>query len=303
MIFVAARKFVVLAVHPFGAKQRLKAGTGILRSMLPVELVFSALFGLVFGSFLNVCIVRLPRGESIAHPRSHCRTCGTAIRSSDNVPLLSWLLLRGRSRCCGQSIPLQYPLVEAATAVLFVACAVWFGLGVEGAGMAALCWLLLGLAWMDAETYLLPDVFTLPGVALGLVYAGWNGSPVGWSVVHSLVSAAAIGGTLLAVSLLYRLIRRREGMGLGDVKLGAMLGAWLGWELASVALFLAVVTGAIAGIGWAASRQLQKDGNEKQAQPAEEPLRLPFGAFLASAGIVAVFTGKWLLAWYLRFFR
>ena len=289
--------------------------------MLPVEIVFSALFGLVFGSFLNVCIVRLPRGESIVRPRSHCRSCGVALRSFDNLPLVSWLALRGRSRCCGQPIAVRYPLVEGATAALFVACLLVFGLRLQGVGMVVLCWLLLGLACMDAETYLLPDIFTLPGLALGILYAGLTGSPVRVAVLQSLLSALAIGGVLLGVALVYKLVRRRDGMGLGDVKLGALLGAWLGWELAGVALFLAIIVAALAGIGWAMTCKASSGGvpawtvpiknadllegasETKQAQPAEEPLRLPFGAFLASAGIVTVFAGEWLLAWYLRFFR
>ena len=166
--------------------------------------------------------------------------------------------------------------------------------------MAVLCWLLLGLAWMDAETYLLPDAFTLTGVALGVAYQGLVSIPAGTAMLHSLLAAAAMGSLLWAIALVYRLLRRREGMGMGDVKLGAMLGAWLGWQFAGVALFLAVVTGAAAGMGWVLVRAAVA---KEEAQPADEPLRLPFGTFLASAGIATVFAGEWLLAWYMQFFR
>jgi leader peptidase (prepilin peptidase) / N-methyltransferase len=271
--------------------------------MLPLEVVFAALFGLVFGSFLNVCIVRLPRGGSIVRPPSRCTNCRTPIRPIDNIPLLSWVLLRGRSRCCGGPISLRYPLVEAASAVLAVASLLVFGLNPTGIGMAVFCWLLLGLAWMDAETYLLPDAFTLPGLALGIIYRAVSIGPSShqWTAAiwHSLLSAAAMGGLLLLVALIYRLIRHREGMGMGDVKLGAMLGAWLGWQLAGIALFLAVVSAAIAGILWALSKRKPSETEEGQAH---EPLRLPFGSFLATAGILTVFAGQPVLTWYLRFF-
>jgi leader peptidase (prepilin peptidase)/N-methyltransferase len=258
--------------------------------MLPVEIVFAALFGLVFGSFLNVCIVRLPRGESVVHPASHCVACGTPIRPLDNIPLLSWLLLRGRSRCCQQPVALRYPLVEAASALLLVACLLAFGLTVAGVGMAVLCWVLLGLAWMDAETFLLPDAFTLPGLALGLVYQGLIAGIRGAGL--SFLSAAICGGLLLVIALLYKAVRRREGMGMGDVKLAAMLGAWLGWKFFGVVLFLAVLTGAAFGIALILRRGTGQKG----------PLRVPFGTFLAGAGIVAVFAGPRVLAWYVGFF-
>ena len=270
--------------------------------MLPVEVFFSALFGLVFGSFLNVCIVRLPHGESIVRPRSRCLSCSTPIRSTDNIPVLSWVLLRGRSRCCGQAIALRYPLVEITTAGLFVGCLLAFGPSIEAISMALLCWLLLGLAWMDAETYLLPDAFTIPGIFLGFAYTGIHRSNPGAIVFQSVLPAAGIAGGLLAVALLYQLVRRRQGMGMGDVKLGALLGAWLGWQLSALALFLAVVTAASAGIFWMALGRRRVAAKEK-TQAVGGPLRLPFGAFLASAGIVSVFAGEWLLRWYLQFFH
>jgi leader peptidase (prepilin peptidase)/N-methyltransferase len=262
--------------------------------MLPVEVLFAALLGLAFGSFLNVCIVRLPRGESIVSPGSRCPSCGVAIRPMDNIPLVSWILLRRRGRCCGQPISIRYPLVEAATAVLFVACLLAFGLSTTAVGMAVFSWLLLGLAFMDAATYLLPDAFTLTGAALGIIVHSLDGASHSLSAFHalmSLLSGAAIGGFLLITAFFYRVVRGRHGMGMGDVKLGLMLGTWLGWQLGLVALFLGVMAGAVAGSYLAFARPGRA-----------EALRLPFGAFLSVAGIVTVFTGKPLLAWYLHFF-
>lgn len=159
--------------------------------------------------------------------------------------------------------------------------------------MALFCWLLLGLALIDAEFFLLPDAFTLPGILLGLVYRGLLAPRLWFGVLNALLAAAAVGGVLLLISLVYKLIRRREGMGLGDVKLGAMLGAWLGWQVAGLVLFLAIVAGAIGGIGLIITRH---------SQARSEPLQLPFGTFLAAAGIFSIFAGAHLLHWYLAFF-
>jgi leader peptidase (prepilin peptidase)/N-methyltransferase len=262
--------------------------------MSPVELVpliFAVLLGLAFGSFLNVCVVRLPRRASIVAPPSHCPSCQTPIRPKDNIPILSWLLLRGRCRSCAKRISLRYPLVEAATAILFAACFIEFGPGIRGVAMVAFCWLLLGLGLIDAETFLLPDAFTLPGLVLGFLYNAASADGILRGLSRALLGAAAIGGVLLLIGLLYRLVRRREGMGFGDVKLGAMLGAWLGWQLGSVALFLAIVGGAVGGLVLVLthSRSTQVPGS----------LRVPFGMFLAAAGTATVFFGSPLLRWYL----
>jgi len=257
-----------------------------------VWLIVAVLFGLALGSFLNVCIVRLPRGESVVAPPSHCTHCQTPVLARDNLPIVSWVLLGGRCRACKAKISVRYPLVELASAILFAGCLLTFGVGAEGAGMAIFCWLLLGLALMDAETFLLPDAFTLPGIVLGVVYRG----VLGHAFRPALLGAIAIGGVLLMVRMLYRLIRRREGMGFGDVKLGAMLGAWLGWQLGSVALFVAIVSGAVGGLVLAALHS--RDANSTPGGAA----RIPFGSFLAAAGVMTVFCGEALLSWYLGFF-
>jgi leader peptidase (prepilin peptidase)/N-methyltransferase len=255
--------------------------------------IFSVLFGLAFGSFLNVCISRLPRHQSIVHPASRCPACGKPIRARDNVPLLSWLLLHGRCRNCNWKIPLRYPLVELATAILFLLAYLVFGLTLEAIGMAVLCFLLLGLAVMDAETMLLPDVFTLPGIALGVLYSGmmlgWRFA--GWSALYALAAAVLI----LLIRAAYRLVRRREGMGLGDAKLLAMVAAWLGPWPSLLVLFLGVIATAVFGLFTLMIK--------KNARKHASPLALPFGSFLCAAAIYAIFQGAPAIHWYMRFFQ
>ena len=158
--------------------------------------IFAVLAGLAFGSFLNVCISRLPRHESVVTPRSRCPRCLTPILNRDNIPLLSWMLLRGRCRSCGARIPVRYPLIEAVTAALFLLCYFEFGIDVCMGSDRVLCWLLFGLAATDAETLLLPDALTLPGLALGVLFSGISGL-FGW---HDLILSwrrgriAALGG-------------------------------------------------------------------------------------------------------------
>ena len=270
-------------------------------SMPPVDtvlLIFAVLFGLIFGSFLNVCIVRLPQRASVVAPASRCVSCHHPVRNRDNIPVLSWLLLRGRCRDCGSRISIRYPLVEALTAILFAVCLLTFGMGFKAVGMAVFCWLLLGLLWMDAETFLLPNAFTLPGILLGLVYSAVIAGSVLRGLERALLGAVAIAGFLWLVSAAYRLVRRRDGMGFGDVKLGAMLGAWLGWEMGTVCLFLAIVAGALGGLIIAAV-QRAKPAN---ANAGFGSARIPFGTFLAAAGLLTVFAGTPLLRWYLAFF-
>ena len=286
--------------------------------------IFIVLLGLAFGSFLNVCISRLPRHQSILRPRSRCPKCGGAIRNRDNVPILSWLVLRGRCRACGWRIPWRYPAVELAMAALFLLCFLRFGITPESVGMAILSFLLLGLAVMDAETMRLPDAFTWTGIGLGILWSGslwlldqqlppslllpggfgffyptvlarqpmdWQTAVVGMtaSVIWALVAALLI----LAIRGLYWLVRRREGMGLGDAKLVALIAAWLGPAPTLLTLFLAVVAAAVVGVIWIAMR----------GRRGAMTLRLPFGSFLCGAAIYAIFAGESTLASYLKFFR
>lgn len=250
-----------------------------------VLLVYAAVVGLIVGSYLNVVVYRLPRGLSTVLSRSRCPICASPIRAYDNLPVVSFLLLRGRCRRCGAPIAWRYPLLELVTAALFVAVFARFGF-TPGALVAALfTGLMVVLAAIDAEHFLLPDRLTLPGIAVGLALQPWL--PGGdWR--GALLGAALGGGVLLAVRGAWFLVRREEGMGLGDVKMLAMIGAFLGWQGAAVALFAAAVTGAAVGLTLIA---LRRGGARTQ---------LPFGVFLALGGLVALFWGRPWVAAYLE---
>jgi leader peptidase (prepilin peptidase)/N-methyltransferase len=253
-----------------------------LHILLPVV---AGLLGLVIGSYLNVVIHRLPRGLSTVTPRSSCPACGAPIRARDNVPLVSWLLLGGRCRACGAPISWRYPAIEAVTALLFVACAVRFGPTPAAAAAALFCALMVALAAIDAEHLILPDRLTLPGIAAGLLLAPWV---AGLGFLDALFGALLGAGLLLALWGGWYLLRREEGMGLGDVKMLALIGAFLGVKGVLVALFFAALSGALAGLAL-----MWRKGVGLKA-------KLPFGAFLALGGIVSLFAGRPLADWYLR---
>ena len=266
---------------------------------------------MLLGSFLNVCIVRLPVGESIVWPRSHCRQCDQPIASWDNIPILSWLLLGAACRACGGRISWRYPVIELTTCILFVMCCLQFSWSWLAGCWALLCFLLLGLAVMDAETLLLPDRFTLPGLAAGIVFAGlrpglesgvWTWSAGLRAAGLSLLAAGAAAAALLLIAGAYWLARRRVGMGMGDVKLLAMLAAWLGLRQTALVLFLAVIVGALYGLGTILfNRRQNKEDNEDQLPPGLMPV--PFGTMLSLAGLYSIFLGQRTLGWYLQFFH
>ena len=280
--------------------------------------IFAGLIGLAFGSFLNVCLTRWPAGESIVTPRSHCRTCGRELAWWENIPLLSWLALRGRCRTCRDSIGWRYPLVEIAVAVLWATIASpYFDL--EGTvsfsplgllehvstlgGKLLLTWLLVGLAALDAEHLWLPDIATLPGIAAGIVVTLVCRAPLvrigrftPSLLLQSLQIAFAIliaAGLVLFIRWGYWLIRRREGIGLGDAKLMAMLAAWLGLPGALLSFSIGVMLGALVGIAVLLS---------PKRPDTESPslTKLPLGTFLCIGGMVSTLWGSQLLAAYLR---
>ena len=259
--------------------------------MEALTVIFVFIVGLVFGSFLNVCISRLPRHESIVHPASHCPYCRAAIAPRDNIPLLSFVLLRGRCRSCGKTIAWRYPAIELANAALLLLCWLKYGRTLQGLGMAVLSFLLLGLAAMDAETLRLPNAFTLPGIALGIVYSGVLCGRIHCALMSTAWAAAAMI-VLLAIAGAYWLLRRRHGMGIGDAKLIAMVAAWLGPAQALLVLFLGVISAAIYGLGLSVA-QRRLDGS----------IPLPFGSFLCAAALYAAFNGHHILAWYMGLFR
>ena len=298
--------------------------------------------GLLFGSFLNVCISRLPRSESIVHPRSHCPQCGTTIRWYDNIPLLSWLLLRGQCRDCKQPIDWRYPLVELATGLWFASIVFrfmlqslasgdvrlstewWVTLVVSGIGFAILGFLLIGLMVMDWQTLILPDAFTLSGIAIALflvctqaIFLAPNEDQIvltkhsihltspGGVVDHGNVfltgpeslifgRVVAICGAallLLLIRWLYKAIRHREGMGLGDVKLIAMIAAFLGFWPAILSLFIGTLAAALYGA------YLLVRGR------AGATSKLAFGSFLCAGGLVSALFGNTLIDRYIALFR
>ena len=297
--------------------------------------------GLLFGSFLNVCISRLPLRESIIKPRSHCPRCGHSIRWYDNIPLVSWITLRARCRDCGAKIPWRYPLVELATGLWFgnTWLLTWVRSGNEhngqvgawmnerimdqyflGVSIIILGFLLIGLLVMDWQTHTLPDVFTLPGIAMGFfliciqaIFLGPDEAAIKLDPSHSLRMsspgsfiakgnvfltgaehlvfgrvAAIIGAALLPflIRALYRVIRKRQGLGLGDVKLMAMIAAFLGFWPTILAFFL----GCLFILPYAITLLIRKR--------ATSATQLPFGSFLAAGGLVAALLGTQLIDWY-----
>ena len=248
-----------------------------------VAAVVAALFGAVIGSFLNVVAHRLPRGESLAHPPSRCPSCGTPVKPYDNVPVLSWLLLRGRCRGCGERISWHYPGVEAGTALLCAAVVVaesadhevWLGL--------ALVLLLVPITLIDLEHRLIPNKLTLPGavIAVAIVLLTDSGS-----LVEHLIAAAAAGGFLLVAAIAYP-----AGMGMGDVKLAAVMGLFLGRAVAP-AMFVALIAGSLVG-ALIIARKGSKEGRKTA---------IPFGPYLALGGLVGIFAGDAIVDWYLDTF-
>lgn len=261
--------------------------------LLWTMLLAATILGLVFGSFLNVCIARLPGHESIVTPRSRCLACGVQIRSLDNIPVASWLWLRGRCRACRARISVQYPLVELGMALLWVGCVLQTGASWATLIDSVACFFLLGLAVMDAETMLLPDSFTLSGLAVAIVLkvCAPDAEHRGTIALHTIADALIAAALLLLVWAVYWVVRRRHGVGMGDVKLVAMMAAFLGLPLALFACFFGVIAAAIFAIVLLARGKAQ--GSD----------RIPFGSFLASAGIVAIFVGMPVITWYLKLFH
>jgi leader peptidase (prepilin peptidase)/N-methyltransferase len=238
--------------------------------------LWAGLAGLAVGSYLNVVAHRLPREESTLWPASHCPECGATIRPLDNIPLLSWILLRGRCRSCRTRISLRYPALEAATGLLFAACVVRFGVSWRAAFAALLAALLLTLMAIDLEHFLLPDWLTKPGIAAGL--AG-NFLLSGELLPFAFAAAAGAGIVLLLIGGWW-LVRREQAMGYGDVKMLAMIGAFLGWPGTLLTLVVASTVGAAAGLVLIAFRG------------ADGKTRLPFGVFLSLGALVALYFGE-----------
>jgi leader peptidase (prepilin peptidase)/N-methyltransferase len=248
--------------------------------------VASGLFGLLIGSFLNVCIHRLPQQASVTWPASHCTSCTRPLSWFENVPVASWLVLRGRCRTCQAPISAMYPLVELTTAIVFAGGVVVYGLSALAAVRLVFACALIVLFAIDLRHRILPNVITLPGIGAGLL-ASWF-LPPGW--VSSLIGVLAGGGVLFGIAEVYYRVRGQEGLGMGDVKMLAMVGAFLGWPLMILTLVIASLTGSIVGVGLMVSGR-----GDMQAA-------LPFGTFLALGALMAAVAGDPMLAWYLSFY-
>ena len=290
--------------------------------------------GLAFGSFLNVCIYRLPLGKSVVAPRSACPHCGHQIPLYDNLPVLSWLVLLGKCRNCREPISVRYLVVEVLTGVLFLSCYAHFGLNLAMLKSVVLGYLLLGLIFTDAETKLLPDALTLPGLALGIVFSllvpvndlatqimpGLVRLPLSgdvswrlWSVLDSLVGAAVGASFLYGAAAIYLRARGVEGMGFGDVKLMAMIGAFLGTKLTVLTIFAASLAGSLFGVSTVLAVWIKRtrrilargtsslEARRRAWQSARLALRfyeMPFGVFLGGMALLSFLFGNQLLHWY-----
>jgi len=288
---------------------------------------FAALAGLAFGSFLNVCVTRWPADESIAAPRSHCRNCGRKLAWWENVPIASWLALRGRCRTCRAMIGWRYLLVELSVGASWAIIA-WQSIGelfaitdalslpvsfsprfllslvVTVSGRMAFTWILVGLAVLDAEHLWLPDAVTLPGIGLGIAITLLRGTPILSSasllvplstrLVGSVLAAVVAAGLILLIRWTYWLVRLREGIGLGDAKLMAMLGAWLGLSGALLSFVIGVLLASIAAFVLLALPAARR-GSESWVAA-----RLPLGTFLCIGGIVSALGGQPIIAAYMR---
>ncbi len=267
---------------------------------------FWTAFGLVIGSFLNVCIYRLPRRESSVFPGSHCPNCGRPVRPFDNIPILSYLILRGKCRACGKAISFQYPLVEFLAGISFFACASAWGVSPPTFVNSLFLAVVIILVFTDYNHQILPNVLTLPGLLVGIALCPFQAPEffrdtlsynltalvarsrldLALPFVSSVVGALIGGGVLLIVAMAYQFLRKRQGLGMGDVKMMAMVGAFLGWRSAFLTIFFGSFLGSIVGL-----LLILFGGRTLQT-------KLAFGTFLGAAATASLFWGNSLLQWY-----
>ncbi|HET8650065.1 MAG TPA: prepilin peptidase [Gemmatimonadales bacterium] len=243
-------------------------------------LILATIIGLMVGSFLNVCILRLPAEQSVVSPPSHCPRCDRGLSWYENIPVFSWIVLRGRCRGCGEPISIQYPLIELATGVIWLISAWYWGLSLEALRAAVFGTVLLGILMTDAREYIIPDEFTLGGLAIGLAFA----LAAGWHALLTAVIGAAVGfGLLWLVGAAGTWAFKEEAMGGGDIKMMAMVGAFLGWKGVLLTIFLGALLGSLIFL------PLTLAGRKKL---------VPFGIFLALGATAAYLAGPAIFAWY-----
>ena len=247
--------------------------------------VSAFLFGLCIGSFLNVCIYRIPVSKSINRPRSSCTSCNELIPFYDNIPVLSYLVLRGKCRFCSEPISLRYPIIELLTGLFALITFFKYGLSLEAFIYFVFIAVLLVITFIDIDHQIIPDIISLPGIPIFFL-ASFGLSQIGW--LDSLIGILAGGGSLFLVAWVYSLITKKEGMGGGDIKLLAMIGGVIGWKGVLFTIFVASAVGTFAGmLVMLKSRKGMK-------------LKIPFGPFLAIGAIAYIFFGPQLVEWYFQ---
>lgn len=252
---------------------------------MEIMILFAFLFGLVLGSFLNVCIYRVPLKKSIVKPSSSCPHCGHKIRFYDNIPILGYLFLRGRCRYCGRPISIRYLTIELITGLVSAALMIRFGPGLSYLLLLAFTSSLIVISFIDLQYQIIPDVISIPGIILGFISSLFI-LPTGW--MDSLIGIAAGGGSFYLIAVFFEKVKGREGMGGGDIKLLAMIGAWMGWKDLPFIILISSLTGLILGGG---SLLLNRRGLQA---------RIPFGPFLALGALVFLFFGQEIVSSYYR---
>ena len=242
------------------------------------------ILGLIVGSFSNVCIYRIPKNESIIYPASHCLKCRTTIKPVDNIPLLSYVLLKGRCRNCGSKISIQYPIVELLTGIIYLIIYLIYGLSIQSLIYIILSSALIIIAFIDLNEMIVPDVISLPGIGVGLILSFF----VPYIKFINSVSGVVVGGgIILIIALVGSMIFKKEAMGGGDVKLAAMIGAFLGWRYTIISLLAGFFSGALIGIVLILSKIKKRED------------AIPFGPFLALGALISLLWGEKILLWYL----
>jgi len=251
-----------------------------------INVVLIFILGLIVGSFSNVCIYRIPKNESIVFPASHCPKCHSNISPKDNIPLLSYILLKGRCRNCKSKISIQYPIVEFLTGLIYLIIYLIYGLNIKTVIYIILSSALVIIAFIDLNEQIVPDVISLPGIVIGFILSFFVPYI---SFINSGLGVAVGGGIILIIGLAGSVIFKKEAMGGGDVKLAAMIGAFLGWRYIIISLFLGFFLGALAGIFLIVSKIKSREDE------------VPFGPFIILGSFITLLWGEKILSWYLGF--
>ena len=251
-----------------------------------INVILIFILGLIAGSFSNVCIYRIPINESIIYPASHCPKCRSSIKPIDNIPLLSYLLLKGKCRNCGSKISIQYPVVEFLTGIIYIFIFLIYGLTLQSLIYILLSSALIIIAFIDLNEQIVPDIISLPGIVTGLILSFFVPYI---SFINSVLGVVVGGGIILVIGLAGSVIFKKEAMGGGDVKLAAMIGAFLGWKYAIISLFLGFFLGALVGIFLILSKIKSKED------------MVPFGPFIALGSFIPLLWGEKIIVWYIGF--